>query len=341
MRNIINRLYFTRNIEGDELIENFLVSAVATVLLTRFYLEITGYPQIGRGVFHIAHVVFGGIFMMIALILIIGYLNSSVKYFSAILGGIGFGLFIDELGKFITSDNNYFFQPTAALVYMIFVLLYLFLRTFEKGRVYTKKEYLLNSIEMLKEMVLNDMDPEEKSKAIEYLEKSDQRKSIVHSLRELIERADTVEEYNGPFASVRKRLRTIYHRLINNKYFVRFLIVFFLFVSALNIIICSILVLDYQNLTFSELGRIISSLLAGAFVIIGSIYLKSNRLRAYEMYKRSVLITIFITQFFLFYIDQFSAVIGLLANIFILLVLDYLINQERARIFQQRENKAA
>ncbi len=337
MRSLINQLYFTRNIDGDELIENFLVSAVATVLLTRFYLDITGYPKIGTGTFHIAHVVFGGIFMMIAVVFLLGFLNSSIRYFSAVLGGIGFGLFIDELGKFVTSDNNYFFQPTAALVYMIFVLLYLFLRTYEKRQVYTKKEYLLNSIEMLKEMVLNDMDSEEKVKALEYLGKSDQRKSIVHSLTELIQRADTVEEHNGPLANIRMHLRTIYHRLINNKYFVRFLIAFFLFVSLLNIIIGVILVMDYQNLSYSELGRIISTLLAGIFVIIGSLYLKRNRLRAYQMYKRSVLITIFITQFFLFYIDQFSAVIGLLANILILLVLDYLINQERAGVFEQKK----
>ena len=46
---------------------------------------------------------------MIALVINLGYINKSANYLVAVIGGLGFGAFIDELGKFITGDNDYFF----------------------------------------------------------------------------------------------------------------------------------------------------------------------------------------------------------------------------------------
>ncbi|MEZ4864280.1 MAG: hypothetical protein R3C14_23410 [Caldilineaceae bacterium] len=108
-----------------------LVAFAASVIVTRVYLEMTGYPQIGSGNLHIAHVLWGGLLLYIAALLPLVLLNRAALVWSAILNGVGVGLFIDEVGKFITRDVDYFYPPAAPIIYAFFllsVLLYFFVR---------------------------------------------------------------------------------------------------------------------------------------------------------------------------------------------------------------------
>src|SRR5438132_13663990 len=116
--------FFIRNRQLNSLLELFLVASVSSVLVIRFALAISGYPQLGGRELHIAHMLWGGLLMLLALVLLLAFIGRHIQSIAAILGGVGFGTFIDELGKFITRDNNYFFQPTIALIYLIFVLLF-------------------------------------------------------------------------------------------------------------------------------------------------------------------------------------------------------------------------
>ena len=104
--------------------DTVLVCSVATILVIRLQLWITNYPQLGGGKLHIAHLLWGGLLMLIAVGLLLSYHGPKVRRAGAILGGIGFGFFVDELGKFITSDNDYFFKPAAGVIYVVFVALF-------------------------------------------------------------------------------------------------------------------------------------------------------------------------------------------------------------------------
>src|SRR5438128_220933 len=97
-----------RDIDAGAYLETLLVAAVSSVLLTRLYLGMTGYPRIGGGPLHLAHLLWGGLLMLIGLVLLLSMLGKRLKHFAAAIGGVGFGLFIDEIGKFVTADNNYF-----------------------------------------------------------------------------------------------------------------------------------------------------------------------------------------------------------------------------------------
>ena len=118
-----NYFRFVRNIYGEDLLENFLVSAVASVLLIRLFLGITNYPQLSGAGLHFAHMLWGGLLMLIGMFMALGFLSHPAHEWAAVIGGLGFGAFIDELGKFITQNNDYFFQPTVAIIYVLFILI--------------------------------------------------------------------------------------------------------------------------------------------------------------------------------------------------------------------------
>src|SRR6478752_8864307 len=114
-----------RNDDGMLFLESFIVAAVASVLAIRWFLALTGFPRVGEGGLHIAHMLWGGALMLIALLLLFAYLDRPIQHVAAIVAGLGFGTFIDEIGKFVTADNDYFFRPSVALIYVVLVVLFI------------------------------------------------------------------------------------------------------------------------------------------------------------------------------------------------------------------------
>ena len=99
------------------------LAGIATVLITRGYLAATGYPRIGGGEIHIGHVVWGGLLMIAALTVALVWAGGRARVWTALVGGVGIGLFVDEVGKYLTTTNDYFFRPAAAIIYLVFAAL--------------------------------------------------------------------------------------------------------------------------------------------------------------------------------------------------------------------------
>jgi hypothetical protein len=135
----------TRSAIGPGAAEAFIIIAIATILLTRLYLQLTGYPQVGGGDLHIAHALYGGAFMMLALIIGWLMLGFGARTVCVVLGGIGFGLFLDEVGKFVTKDNDYFYGPAAEIMYVLVVLILLGSRIIRDFRPLSAQECLASA----------------------------------------------------------------------------------------------------------------------------------------------------------------------------------------------------
>jgi hypothetical protein len=107
--------------------ERYLFLAVAgfaiSVAATRWFLDMTGYPKVGGGGLHIAHMLWGGLLLVIAATLPLLFVGRRVLVLASIASGVGVGLFIDEIGKFVTETNDYFFAPAAPLIYGALLLL--------------------------------------------------------------------------------------------------------------------------------------------------------------------------------------------------------------------------
>jgi hypothetical protein len=231
-----------RNLDADEFFETFLIAAVAAILGIRGFLHLSGYPTVGGESLHIAHMLWGGLLMLVALLLLLGFLGKPVKNAAALIGGAGWGTFIDELGKFLTHDNDYFFQPTFALIYVTFVLMYVAWERLH-SREPSRQDALANALELMLEAVRKDMDAEEHRRAQELLAACDPADPVVRSITRAIAEVElTAPGRPGVMARLRHAARSFYRWLVRRRWFATALLGFFV-LHALNTIVQAMLVL--------------------------------------------------------------------------------------------------
>lgn len=321
--------YFALNLDIGDLIETFIICSIASILIIRVFLSLTGYPSISSDTLHIAHMLWGGLLMLIAIVLLLSFLNKEVRYVSAVIGGIGFGVFIDELGKFITSDNNYFYEPTFAYIYLVFIFIFLSYRVLDRYINKTPRTYAVNAIELIKDLVFYDLDKEEKKQALDYLKQADQNNPLVLGLIDLLQnvRANSGVDV-GLVTKVKRYIKSKFDILAQNKLFTKILIGIFIFSTYVNFIVAILFIND--DFLFFEIGFIISSSISAILVIIGIYnFRKNKREDGLEMFLYSTLINIFLTQFFLFYEHQLISIINLIGNIIVYAIIKYSIAQEK------------
>jgi len=339
--------------EAENLVLLSLFSFALTIIGVRLFLEATGYPQVGNGTLHIAHVLWGGLLLFVAVVIMLIWDNPSIMRLTAVLGGIGIGLFIDEVGKFITQSNDYFFPAAAPIIYGFFlltVLVYLLVRRPDKA---DPRRAMVHALEQIQDAIYGELDEHEVEELKQnLLSAQNAERDEIAQMAVLL--ANYVAEGNVPFKDYKPNF---FQRLIltatrwgqaMGRVWHRRLIVIGLAITAVSavIVLAGLLWLEFSPTAVSTQG--ISALAAASRqtdvanvngnhlrdavqIAIGVVSLIAITLIVKGREKQGVLFAVIAivlsltaVQLITFYLDQFTAIIPTLYQLgFLFLVLAY------------------
>ena len=344
-----------RDLHAGRYVDLFLVAAISAVLGIRFYLHLAGYPTVGGEALHIAHVLWGGLLMLVAILLAISFLGRRSRAWAALLGGLGFGTFVDEIGKFVTHDNDYFYRPAVALIYITFVLTYVAARTVH-GRRATREEYIVNALQEMEQVVIDDLQAEERERALAHLRASSTGASdrFAEGLAVLLREAETRPSPRpGALRRLHRAAVERYRRLTTHPSFTRGLVAFFVLQLAAKLLQVLWLAVDPGTprtvsasiaifadpvgpYAIAEWLQLVSSLLSALLVLLGVLAIRRSRARALRLFRASILVSIFLTQLFMFYRQQWAALVVLAFNLVVLAGLRFMIERESDEVASRR-----
>jgi hypothetical protein len=159
-------LIFWKLVERENAVRYLMISMISfvvTIGVVRTFLALSGYPQLGNGTLHIAHVMWGGLILYIAAVLPLVYLNPRLHFLGAVLSGVGMGLFLDEVGKFITRQYDYFFPAAAPIIYLFFLLIVILVVMIRRPDKMDGRAELVQALEIVREQLYRPLDGLEKS----------------------------------------------------------------------------------------------------------------------------------------------------------------------------------
>lgn len=340
---MVRSVRIVRNVEFARLFDAFFITAITTILVIRFFLKIFGYPQIGNKTLHIAHLLPGALLMLVAILVLLAAVNRAARAFAAVVAGIGFGLVWDELGKFITKDNNYFFSATPGLIYLTFVILYLVVRYSAQRRL-TQDDYIANVLDLLKDASIKDLDEREYLHARELLSHVSPRHILYEPTKEMLERVrpapnrrpslldDIINGFKWPLLALNRR--PFFGRLtvmIAILYGAASVVAAIAFLAAANVSNTQHLAAILRGDESDWVGGASGLLSAGCIAVATNKYRHGRIRQAYRFFELGLLVNIFLGQVVLFFKSEGVALAWLAITLFLLVNLELLAEESAVR----------
>jgi len=308
-----------RRDQAENYVLTCLVAFAVTVVVTRVYLELAGYPQIGNSVLHIAPALWGGLLLFVAVLLPLTLANRWAIKASALLGGIGIGLFIDEVGKFITQANDYFFPPALSIIYGFFLLTVFAYFHFRRPHRRDPRQALYHAFEGLQDALDGDVDREEAARIEAQLAIARQS-----DRDEIVSLADAISDYlrqekrhlwaaePGRWKRTATRVETLGRRLgrrVHRAIISVLLILWVVFVIGyIAILAQGGANLDSQVVQWRGPLIVIQAMIGGLMIVAVLAWLARNEERGLRLGISGFLLSLVALQTLYFYLSQFSAI---------------------------------
>jgi hypothetical protein len=224
---------------------------------------------------------------------------------------------------------------------VVFVLAYVATRSIRGRRTSSPEEYLVNALQELEEAALHDLQREERERALQYLRRAGSEGPLAAGLTRLVhELEEAPARPPGRMERAAADVLHAYRRLARRPVFWRAVVIFFILQVGVKLLHVGTLIVapdggwyparlafmsprldEYALPEWLQLG---SSLLSGALVAAGIVALRRSRQTALRLFQRSILVSVFVTQVFMFYRSQWEALVVLAFNLLLLAALGYM-----------------
>jgi hypothetical protein len=309
-----------------------LVAFGLTVILTRWGLQLTGFPQLGTSELHIAHAIWGGLLLFVAVLLPLAFANRWALQASALISGIGYGLFIDEVGKFITQSNDYFFPPALSLIYGFFLLnvfVYLYFRRPDQD---DPREAMYHALEGYQDTLDGDMDTEEAANmqaqlAVAIQSSRSEIASLANAINDILLKEKEQIKPSKPGLGKRyamwldklgQRIGRRMHRMVISTILILWVIFVIGFIAVL---VLELPTIEYQVLQWRGVLVGIQAVIGVLMIIALIAWLAGNEKLGMQFSVYGFLFSLVALQTIYFYLSQFSAITFTLIQLFILQIL--------------------
>jgi hypothetical protein len=330
-----------------------VLSFAITILVTRLFLYVTGYPKIGNGVWHIGHVLWGGVLLSIGSFLILIFSNAKAYYVSSVLVGIGMGFFFDEIGKFITESNDYFFQAAAPIIYLVFLLIFFVYMYLRRPREISQRELFYQVLDDCKEILDEDLDPVEKEEikgkllAIARLKGNEDIRKFSKYLYHFVEQIEEDEQYRvSVFQKVFLQFKAFVRRQRKMHQGLFFVFLAMLLVrsvnSVVNLVFAWVYLLRVDRWYSLSVQKIVGDLVVRqpfelnllivqtfaegvvGMVVLWAIWKRFKyRKGGLSLIRFALLFSILTIDVIAFYFEQFSHVLAILVDVVLIVFLDF------------------